>query len=152
MNTQTTSEEVHSQVERLARGLRRASSLLVVSCVLGIGMASAVACHFLLTIARPISGCELWESALAGFFGKVVGLGISLPFFVLFRLQAALAEIDVRTEEHALSTKETTDQVARSIQEIAEAGMSGEWRLSSIDGLTDSSGPLAGMSDNEDGG
>ena len=152
MKTQVPGEDIHAHVQGLARGLRRASSLLVVSCVLGIGTASAVACHFLLTLARPMSGCDLWESALAGFFGMVIGLGISLPFFVLFRLQAALAEVDVRTEEHALSTKETTDQVARSIQEIAEAGMSGEWRLSSIEGLTDAIGPSAGRSDDGDDG
>ena len=150
MNAQAPAEDIHAHVQGLARGLRRAASLLVVSCVLGIGTASAVACHFLLTLARPMSGCELWESALAGFFGMVIGLGISLPFFVLFRLQAALAEVDVRTEEHALSTKETTDQVARSIQEIAEAGMSGEWRLSSIEGLTDAIGPITGVSDDGD--
>ena len=109
-----------------------------------------MACHFLLTLARPLTGCQPWEAATAGIFGMLLGLGISLPFFVLFRLQAALAEVDVRTEQHAMKTKATTDRVAKSIQEIAEAGMSGEWRLSSLQGATSEIGPGGTSGDDED--
>lgn len=133
--------EGNTRLHRLADGLRKAAALLVVSCVLGLGTASGVTCYFLLTLARPLSGCQPWEAGVAGAAGMLLGLGISLPFFILFRLQAALAELDVRTEGHALEAKAHAEETARSIQEIAEAGMSGEWRISSFEGLADDIGP-----------
>jgi hypothetical protein len=130
-----------ARVHRLANGLRRAAALLVVSCVVGLGTASGVTCYFLLTLARPLSGCDTWEALLAGGGGMLLGLGISLPFFILFRLQAELAEMDVRSEGHALEAKARAAQTARSINEIAQAGMSGEWRISSFEGTAADIGP-----------
>ena len=129
------------RVHRLANGLRRAAALLVASCVFGLGTASGVTCYFLLTLARPLSGCQTWEALAAGAGGMLLGLGISMPFFRLFRLQAELAEMDVRSEGHAIEAKARAAQTARSIKEIAEAGMSGEWRISTIEGLADNIGP-----------
>ena len=71
-------EEDNSRVHRLANGLRRAATLLVVSCVLGLGAASGVACYFLLTLARPLSGCQIWEAAVAGGAGMFLGPYMSL--------------------------------------------------------------------------
>jgi len=139
--TQDSPEEGNTRVHRLANGLRRAATLLVVSCVLGLGVASGVTCHFLITLARPLSGCQLWEALLAGGGGMLLGLGISMPFFILFRLQAELAEVDVRTEGHALEAKARAAETARSIQEIAEAGMSGEWRIPTGERLAEDIGP-----------
>ena len=121
------------KVERLADGLRLASAFLVVSCVVGLGSSAGVACHFLLTLARPMSGPEAWEPIAAALFGAMIGLGVSLPFLILFRLQARLAELDVRAEAHAREAAERAEQTARSIGEIAEAGMTGEWRISGMD-------------------
>ena len=121
------------RVERLADGLRAASAFLVASCVIGLGGSAGVACHFVLTLARPMSGPEAWEPIAAGLFGALIGLGISLPFLILFRLQARLAELDVRAEAHAREAAERAEQTARSIGEIAEAGLTGEWRISGMD-------------------
>jgi hypothetical protein len=101
-----------------------------------------VTCYFLLTLARPLSPtAPIWEAGVASGAGMLLGLGIALPFFILFRLQAALAELDVRTEGHALEAKVHAEETARSIQVIAEAGMSGEWRISSFEGAADDIGP-----------
>lgn len=140
--TEPSLREDNSRLHRLANGLRRASTLLVVSCVLGLGAASGVTCYFLLTLARPLSPtAPIWEAGVASGAGMLLGLGIALPFFILFRLQAALAELDVRTEGHALEAKVHAEETARSIQVIAEAGMSGEWRISSFEGAADDIGP-----------
>jgi len=133
--------EESARVYRLANGLRRAAALLVVSCVVGLGTASGVACYFLLTLARPLSGCQTWEALVAAGGGMLLGFGVSMPFFLLFRLQADLAEMDVRSEGHAIEAKARAAQTARSIKEIAEAGMSGEWRISAFEGLADDIGP-----------
>jgi hypothetical protein len=134
--------EGNPAVHRLANGLRRAATLLVVSCVLGLGAGSALTFKFV----REHSGLlapksTMWEIGVAAGVGMLLGLGISLPFFILFRLQAALAEVDVRTEEHAIEAKAQAAETARSIQEIAEAGMSGEWRISGLKAATDDIGP-----------
>lgn len=139
------------RVHRLAAGLKRGSALLVLSCVVGLGFIFGLVCHFLLVLARgPLSsGSTPWEIAVAAGIGMLLGLGISLPFYVLFRLQAALAEVDIRLEEHAREANAKAAETARSIQELTDAGMSGEWGISGYNKATDVLGPSEDSSEGD---
>lgn len=71
----------------------------------------------------------LWEPLLAALAGGVIGLGLAVPFVIWFRLQANLVHVQLSMEEHTRRASTTAEATVRSIQELADAGMSGEWNL-----------------------
>lgn len=75
---------------------------------------------------------DWWEPVVAGAVGVAIGLGLSIPFVLWFRLQADLAQVTVSMEEHARAQVHRAEETARSIRELADAGMSGEWGISTV--------------------
>ena len=71
----------------------------------------------------------LWEPLVASLVGGLIGLGLAVPFVIWFRLQANLVHVQLSMEEHTRRASTTAQETVRSIQELADAGMSGEWRL-----------------------
>ncbi len=72
---------------------------------------------------------ELYEPFVAAFIGGLIGLGLSMPFGYWFRIQAGLVLVQLRVEENTRKATETATMTHHSIQALADAGMSGEWRL-----------------------
>jgi hypothetical protein len=71
----------------------------------------------------------LWEPLLAGMAGGLVGLGLAVPFVIWFRLQANLVHVQLSMEEHTRRASFTAEATVQGIQALADAGMSGEWRM-----------------------
>ena len=68
-----------------------------------------------------------WEP-FAGFaIGAALGLGIARPFAEWLRLQARMAHVQIQMAEHSASTRESSASTARRIEDLVEAGLSGEW-------------------------
>ncbi len=82
-----------------------------------------------------------WEPVVAGGVGVAIGLGLSIPFVQWFRLQADLAHVQVAMEEHARQSVDKAEETARSIRELTDAGMSGEWSVASMSERTTNIGP-----------
>ena len=110
--------------------------VLVATSVLGLGLFFGVACFYLRSIGN-FSRPPEWEVFLATAGGMLMGFGLSLPFFLWFRLQSALAEVEIKLEQHAREANEQAAATTRSIQELADAGMSGEWRISGLTRTSD---------------
>lgn len=70
----------------------------------------------------------LWEPLLAGLAGGLIGLGLAVPFVIWFRLQANLVHVQLSMEEHTRRASSTAEATVHSIQALADAGMSGEWK------------------------
>ncbi len=84
-----------------------------------------------------------WEPVVAGVVGLLIGLGLSLPFAAWFRLQANLTHVQLAMERHTRKSSHKAEETARSIRELADAGMSGEWRIANAtSGRLDVIGPV----------
>jgi|GEM_PF-3591210 len=70
---------------------------------------------------------ELWEGAVAAAVGAFIGAGLSLPFGYWFRAQAGLMLVQLKMEENTRRAREEAAETARSVRNIAHAGMTGEW-------------------------
>ncbi len=70
-----------------------------------------------------------WEPFVVFFLGGVTAMGLALPFAHWFRIQAGLVLVQLRVEENTRKATETATMTHHSIQALADAGMSGEWRL-----------------------
>ena len=110
--------------------------VLVATSVIGLGLFFGVACFYLRSIGN-LSTPPDWEVFLATAGGMLMGFGLSLPFFLWFRLQSALAEVEIKLEQHAREANKQAAATTRSIQDLADAGMSGEWRVSSLTRTSD---------------
>ena len=71
----------------------------------------------------------LWEPVAAGLMGFTIGLGLAVPFVIWFRLQANLVHVQLSMEEHTRRASFTAEATVQGIQALADAGMSGEWRM-----------------------
>jgi hypothetical protein len=74
----------------------------------------------------------LWEPVVAAGVGIAIGLGLSLPFALWLRLQANLVQVQLSMERNTRRTSTRTEETARSMRALADAGMSGEWRVDGV--------------------
>ncbi len=72
-----------------------------------------------------------WEPAMGVLFGAVIGLGVTRPFAEWLRLQARMAHVQLRMEKHTRETRVSSESTARRIEDLVDAGLSGEWRVAS---------------------
>lgn len=68
-----------------------------------------------------------WEPFAGVALGAGLGLGIARPFAEWLRLQARMAHVQIQMAEHSASTRESSASTARRIEDLVEAGLSGEW-------------------------
>ena len=125
------SERARAQASALDRG---ALSFLWASV---LGLAGVLAVSFYLWRdyrlgwdAHPV----WWEPVVAGLVGGFIGFGLAVPFVIWFRMQATLVHVQLSMEEHTRLAEATARETARSIQELADAGMSGEWGFGAMSG------------------
>ncbi len=129
-------------VRQQASALYKSAVSFVWTAMLGLGGVAAVVFYLLRDWKL---GYKLhpafWEPLVAGAVGVVIGLGLSIPFVIWFRLQATLVHVQLSMEESGRMAHQTAKQTALSIRELADAGMSGEWRLEPVADRTESLGP-----------
>jgi len=139
--------KMHAQASSLHTG----STIFVWTAMLGLGGVFAVMFYLwrdwkLGWNVHP----GLWEPALAAIVGGIIGLGTSMPFAIWLRLQANLVHVQLSMERNTRHSSTRAEETARSMRELADAGMSGEWRVGSntTDRLA-AIGPLADLDDED---
>ena len=75
-----------------------------------------------------------WEPLVGLTVGAALGLGIARPFAEWLRLQARMAHVQLRMERHTRQTRFSSESTARRIEDLVDAGLSGEWRVASTGG------------------
>lgn len=75
-----------------------------------------------------------WEPLVGLIVGAGLGLGVSRPFAEWLRLQARMAHVQLRMERHTRETRVSSESTARRIEDLVDAGLSGEWRVASTGG------------------
>lgn len=83
-----------------------------------------------------------WEPVLVFILGSITALGLAMPFSYWFRIQAGLVLVQLRVEENTRKATETAAMTHHSIQALADAGMSGEWRLAGPNDTTAQLNPV----------
>ncbi|MCP4867209.1 MAG: hypothetical protein GY898_00640 [Proteobacteria bacterium] len=139
--------KMHAQASSLHTG----ATIFVWTAMLGLGGVFAVMFYLwrdwkLGWNVHP----AMWEPLAAAFVGVAIGLGTSMPFAIWLRLQANLVHVQLSMERNTRQTSTQAESTARSIRELADAGMSGEWRvgMGSSDRL-EVLGPIPGIDADE---
>jgi hypothetical protein len=70
-----------------------------------------------------------WEPLAGVALGAALGLGVVRPFAEWLRLQARMAHVQIEMAEHSASTRASSEVTARRIENLVEAGLSGEWPI-----------------------
>lgn len=125
--------KMHAQASSLHAG----ATIFVWTAMLGLGGVFAVMFYLwrdwkLGWNVHP----AMWEPVAAGLVGVAIGLGTSMPFAIWLRLQANLVHVQLSMERNTRKSSTEAESTARSIRELADAGMSGEWRVAGL-GTTD---------------
>lgn len=112
-----------------AAALHKGAMAFVVTAMLGLGGVFAVIFWLWADWKDGYSvHPPLWEPAVAGLLGLVIGLGLSIPFVIWFRLQANLVCVQLSMEEHTRLASSHSEATVHTIRALADAGISGEWR------------------------
>jgi|GEM_PF-3711131 len=86
-----------------------------------------------------------WEPFAGIVLGAALGLGIARPFAEWLRLQARMTAVQLRIAEHSASTRQSSEVTARRIEDLVEAGLTGEWPVAaSYSDLDDGPPPVDG--------
>jgi hypothetical protein len=128
LDSETDAEVLAHEVNKLSQTLWARAFWLVVTTTGGLAMVFGVM-FYLWRDWKLGYGVHppFYEAAIAAAVGAFMGAGMSLPFGYWFRAQAGLMLVQLKMEENTRRAREEAAETARSVRNIAHAGMTGEW-------------------------